>query len=124
VQAGVLLLHNLPKLFVRKNELIFCRAFLSNGGSFLSVEKFCWMASLVPSGFHSWLSVQRKRAMLLLRRHPFKRDYILKIERFKVNSLPDKSCYGGEKKLVLLAKHKDTNTPTMIEPFSSSAAWF
>jgi len=29
-----------------------------------------------------------------------------------------------KKKSVLLAKHKDTNTPTMMEPFSSSAAWF
>jgi hypothetical protein len=41
-----------------------------------------------------------------------------------INSLPAKSCYGGEKKSVLLAKHKDTNIPTMMEPFSSSAAWF
>jgi hypothetical protein len=41
-----------------------------------------------------------------------------------LNSLPAKSCYGGEKKLVLLAKHEDTNIPTMMEPFSSSAAWF
>jgi len=41
-----------------------------------------------------------------------------------INSLPAKSCYGGEKKSVLLAKHKDTSIPTMIEPFSSSAAWF
>jgi hypothetical protein len=24
----------------------------------------------------------------------------------------------------LLAKHKDTNIPTMMEPFSSPAAWF
>ena len=28
------------------------------------------------------------------------------------------------KKSVLLAKHNDTNIPTMMEPFSSSAAWF
>jgi hypothetical protein len=41
-----------------------------------------------------------------------------------INSLPAKSCYGGFKKSVLLAKHKDTNIPTMVEPFSSSAAWF
>ncbi len=41
-----------------------------------------------------------------------------------INSLPAKSCYGGEKKLVLLAKHKNTNVHTMMEPFSSSAAWF
>jgi len=32
-----------------------------------------------------------------------------------INSLPAKSCYGGEKKSVLLAKHKDTNIPTMIK---------
>jgi hypothetical protein len=41
-----------------------------------------------------------------------------------LNSLPAKCCYGGEKKSVLLAKHKDTNIPTMMEPFCSSAAWF
>jgi hypothetical protein len=29
-----------------------------------------------------------------------------------------------KKKSVLLAKHKDTNIPTMMEPFSPSAAWF
>ena len=28
------------------------------------------------------------------------------------------------KKSVLLAKHKDTNIPTMMEPFSPPAAWF
>ena len=42
----------------------------------------------------------------------------------ELNSLPAKSCYGGEKKTVLLAKHKDTNIPTMMEPFSPPAAWF
>jgi hypothetical protein len=41
-----------------------------------------------------------------------------------INSLTANSCYGGEKKSVLLAKHKDTNIPTMMEPFPSSAAWF
>ncbi len=30
----------------------------------------------------------------------------------------------NEKKSVLLAKHNDTNIPTMMETFSSSAAWF
>ena len=40
------------------------------------------------------------------------------------NSLTPKSCYGGDKKSVLLAKHSNTNIPTMMKPFSSSAAWF
>ena len=47
------------KAFCEKDELIICRAFLSNRGSCLSVGKFRWMASLVPWGFHSYLSVQR-----------------------------------------------------------------
>ncbi len=37
-----------PKAFCEKHKLIFCRAFLSNSGSCLSVGKFCWVASLVP----------------------------------------------------------------------------
>jgi hypothetical protein len=49
---------------------------------------------------------------------------ILKKLLYNLNSLTAKSCYGGEKKSVLLAKHKDTNISTMMEPLSSSAAWF
>jgi len=41
-----------------------------------------------------------------------------------LNSLLAKSCYSGEKNSVLLAKHKDTKIPTMMKPFSLSAAWF
>ncbi len=45
-----------------------------------------------------------------------------------LNSLTPKSVPAGTKKPRLegfwLAKHKDTNIPTMMEPFSSPAAWF
>ena len=48
-QAWVLLLTPpTTKAFCEKDELIFCRAFLSNCGSCLSVGNFHWMASLVP----------------------------------------------------------------------------
>ncbi len=48
-QAGVLILTpQPPKAFCEKDELIFCRAFLSYHGSSLSVGKFRWMVSLVP----------------------------------------------------------------------------
>jgi hypothetical protein len=43
-------------------------------------------------------------------------------------SLTPKSFLVGMKNSLLedflLAKHKDTNIPTMMEPFSSPAAWF
>jgi hypothetical protein len=45
-----------------------------------------------------------------------------------VNNLTAKSVPAGTKNSRLegfwLAKHKDTNIPTMMEPFSSPAAWF
>ena len=45
-----------------------------------------------------------------------------------VNSLTPKSIPAGAKNShsegFLLAKHKHTNTPTMMEPFSPPAAWF
>jgi hypothetical protein len=46
----------------------------------------------------------------------------------KLNSLTPKSVPAGTKNSrsegFLLAKHKHTNIPTMMEPFSSPAAWF
>jgi hypothetical protein len=39
-------------------------------------------------------------------------------------SKADNPSWCGEKKSALLAKHNDTNIPTMMEPFSSSATWF
>ena len=48
--------------------------------------------------------------------------------QFAFNSLTPKSVPAGTKHSRLegfwLAKHKDTNIPTMMEPFSSPAAWF
>jgi hypothetical protein len=45
-----------------------------------------------------------------------------------VNSLTPKCIPAGMKVSLsedfLLAKHKDTNIPTMMEPFSSPVAWF
>jgi len=45
-----------------------------------------------------------------------------------LNSLTPISILAGTKNSLsedfLLAKHKDTNIPTMMEPFSSPAAWF
>jgi hypothetical protein len=45
-----------------------------------------------------------------------------------LNSLTPKSVLAGTKNSrsegFLLAKHKHTNIPTMMEPFSSPAAWF
>jgi len=45
-----------------------------------------------------------------------------------LNSATPKRIPAGRKSSLsedfLLAKHKDTNIPTMMEPFSSSAAWF
>ena len=45
-----------------------------------------------------------------------------------INSLKLKCVPAGTKNSLpedfLLAKHKDTNIPTMMEPFSSPAAWF
>jgi hypothetical protein len=44
------------------------------------------------------------------------------------NSLTPKCVLAGTKNSLSedfsLAKHKDTNIPTMMEPFSSPAAWF
>jgi len=46
----------------------------------------------------------------------------------QLNSLTPKSVPAGTKNSrsegFLLAKHKHTNIPTMMEPFSSPAAWF
>jgi hypothetical protein len=46
----------------------------------------------------------------------------------KVDSLTPKSVPAGTKNSrsggFLLAKHKHTNIPTMMEPFSFPAAWF
>jgi len=46
----------------------------------------------------------------------------------RINSLTPKSFPAGMKNSrsedFFLAKHKDTNIPTMLEPFSSPAAWF
>ena len=45
-----------------------------------------------------------------------------------LNSLTPKSVLAGTKNShsegFWLAKHKNTNIPTMMEPFSSPAAWF
>jgi hypothetical protein len=45
-----------------------------------------------------------------------------------VNSLTPKCILAGTKNSLsedfLLAKHKDTNIPTMMELFSSPVAWF
>jgi hypothetical protein len=64
------------------------------------------------------LELKSSRSFLAIKR--FQRTKSKKV----INSLPAKSYYGGEKKSVLLAKHKDTNIPTMMEPFSPPAAWF
>ena len=46
----------------------------------------------------------------------------------QLDSLTPKSVPAGTKNSrsegFWLAKHKDTNIPTMMEPFSSPAAWF
>ncbi len=55
-------------------------------------------------------------------------DVTVRLCHILLNSLTAKSVPTGTKNSCLegfwLAKHKDTNIPTMMEPFSPLAAWF
>ena len=83
-QAGVLLpsTPQPPKAFCEKDELIFCQAFLSNRGSCLSMGEFHWMASLVGTVRFSFVPASSEiTCCVVVRRHPFKRVFLLKSNR-------------------------------------------